>query len=1041
MAEMSSVFLSYARKDGRDLALKLQADLINAGFDVWLDTSDIMGGDSWSTEIEQAIDDCNIVLALISTGSVASEICRAEHLRSLRKNRIVIPVRVHEGADMPLYLEALNYRDFADPNKYESSLEQVIKDLQMFGAEGALVTAQKQRIREAMDIQRKEISEAGEQRREAQKRIVGQRLSDIIDHFQDRVQEQAVISELLSKPSTRVVSIIGRGGMGKTALASKIMADIETNHWPHIEDDIETPTPIDGIIYMSTNTAGISLERLFINSAQLLGGEQEKELNTTWVNPQLDTQTKITRLLEALQSGNYVILMDNMEDLLTEDGAIADPDLVAFFDAALVTPSNTSLLITTRMPLKFSRQVMRFDNQVSLSEGLPVEHGITMLRELDASGMAGLGDASDEELAEAVKLVHGMPRALEILAGILANDPFATIDEVLADFYQQEDVVNDLVRENYKRLETGERRVMEALAVFGRPVQVVAIDFLLENIAPGLNVPAIARRLMQSHLVSVDKRTKTASLHPIDKAFIYSQLPESGDDSRAKLERRAAAYYQQLAIPEADWHTLDDIQPQLFEFEHLVRAGDFQQAYELLNHLDANFLTREGHIQRLFEMRSQLQPELQEALSKAGNLVGLGKAALVLSKFAECIEYCQSALVIATELQQLDLRLEALYTMGLCSDYTGNYRAAVDYFQQALALEDTPETQMQRANSLDALAAAYNTLNHYDDALKTHQQALEIRQAQGDKVAEGRSLNNMGYIYYDQGDFNQALACFSDALVVAEETRSEVDRMIRLSNIGIVHVFFGDYEQAEARVLEALSLSRKIGDRRRECIRLGHIGSIRHDQGRYPEALEHFKAGLAIAQDIHASTWESWHLAFIGYANLMVGNVSEAKDDLMHSVQIATEINHARQQLESGMKLTMYYINQGQLDEALETVKVASQYEVLQQYHRCLAVYGYLALLLNQPDIAREKLNASVELSQDLLSRSPRFFAAQYSLSIARLCLAQLGEYPLQDAIADIDAALALNRESGVVAELQMLTSRLGGNETIDNLNARLSDA
>jgi hypothetical protein len=45
-----SVFISYARKDGAELALRLQKDLTAAGFEVWLDTQRIGGGASWTVE-------------------------------------------------------------------------------------------------------------------------------------------------------------------------------------------------------------------------------------------------------------------------------------------------------------------------------------------------------------------------------------------------------------------------------------------------------------------------------------------------------------------------------------------------------------------------------------------------------------------------------------------------------------------------------------------------------------------------------------------------------------------------------------------------------------------------------------------------------------------------------------------------------------------------------------------------------------------------------------------------------------------------------
>jgi len=58
-------------------------------------------------------DEADVVLALLSTGSLESDFCRGEQLRSLRRHKCVIPVLVHDKADRPVYLEARQYRDFA----------------------------------------------------------------------------------------------------------------------------------------------------------------------------------------------------------------------------------------------------------------------------------------------------------------------------------------------------------------------------------------------------------------------------------------------------------------------------------------------------------------------------------------------------------------------------------------------------------------------------------------------------------------------------------------------------------------------------------------------------------------------------------------------------------------------------------------------------------------------------------------------------------------------------------------------------------------
>ncbi|NBD36638.1 MAG: hypothetical protein GVY30_11655, partial [Chloroflexi bacterium] len=513
----------------------------------------------------------------------------------------------------------------ADPSRFQTQIEALRENLTAW--EGR-IERQRERIAEGLEAQRRQRVEA-QARRQAQERlrVVGQRPLDVVDYFKDRAHEQKTIGQLLAEPTTRLVSVIGHGGMGKTALACKVLQDLERHHWPYTDQDV----PVDGIVYLSTRTAGISLERLFLDCAKLLGGEEERQLTAVWTNPQLETQEKITRLLDALRDGRYVILLDNLEDLLDDQGHLTDDDLHLFFEQGLMASSGTQLIVTSRMALSFRREVMRFDKRIELMEGLPIDEGITLLRELDPNGDYGLRDAPEEQLAKAVRLTHGVPRALEVLASLLANDPFATLEEVLETFYEQEDVVQALIEENYRRLDQDARRVIEALAIFKKPVQPLAVDYLLEPFAPGLDVPNILRRLTRTNIVSVDRAAKTVTLHPIDQDYAYSQLPEEdeteADYTRQALERRAADYYVQLRTPEESWESIEDLEPQLNEFEHRVRgeAGDYDEAGQLLRVID-DYLNRWGYYTRLVRMREKLKGQLIDQTLHIDNCEGLGHA-------------------------------------------------------------------------------------------------------------------------------------------------------------------------------------------------------------------------------------------------------------------------------------------------------------------------------------------------------------------------------------------------------------------------------
>jgi WD40 repeat protein len=70
-----------------------------------------------------------VTVAILSTGSYESEICRAEQLRTLRKGKRLIPVLAMATADRPIILEARQYRDFTDPAGYNKSFTELVADI------------------------------------------------------------------------------------------------------------------------------------------------------------------------------------------------------------------------------------------------------------------------------------------------------------------------------------------------------------------------------------------------------------------------------------------------------------------------------------------------------------------------------------------------------------------------------------------------------------------------------------------------------------------------------------------------------------------------------------------------------------------------------------------------------------------------------------------------------------------------------------------------------------------------------------------------
>jgi len=194
-------FISYAHRDGSQLARRLYDALQDRGVSVWLDQARLHGGATWTAEIERAIDSSEVVLAIVSPGAYESDLCRAEQQRSLRKSKNLIPLLACPTADRPLAIETKQYIDFSDAARFDQALEKLFLDI---------------------------TNHVGDVARAAHPRtfVAAPPLppnfvprTDVLDKLR-----QTVLSEQTAR-QIAITSIRGMGGIGKTILAQALCHD------------------------------------------------------------------------------------------------------------------------------------------------------------------------------------------------------------------------------------------------------------------------------------------------------------------------------------------------------------------------------------------------------------------------------------------------------------------------------------------------------------------------------------------------------------------------------------------------------------------------------------------------------------------------------------------------------------------------------------------------------------------------------------------------------------------------------------------------
>ncbi len=654
------------------------------------------------------------------------------------------------------------------------------------------------------------------ERRERQ-RVVNLRPLDVTHTFKDRVREMQELSTHLAQSNVRLVSIVGRGGMGKTALASRVLADLEDT-W------LLEKNQVSGILYLSARSTGLSLERIYADVGRMLGEPTASRLAARWAGGEIPLLAKVEYLLETMQDGLYVILLDNLEDHLSPDGTIADEGLHLFVEHCLTQPGGARLIATSREQVQVASAALRNARSIPLRDGLPEDEAMALLRELDPSGELGLRDAPESDLSRAVQLTGGIPRALEIIAGILQADPTTSLPRLLADkslFGEQ--VVESLVAVSYHRLGENERHVMEALAVFDCPIEETAIAYLLYPWYPGLDVRGCLRRLANGYFVSVNRATGAYSLHPIDREYAYRHLPDDeGPDqyNQHNLELRAADFYASIRKPESELKTIEDLAPQLAEFEHRGKAEDYNGSARILDLVDFKYLFKWGHYSRLVEFREKLLHQLTDPILQAKNLGGLGNVYRVLGKVEQAVKYYVDAAVIVHNMG--DYRQENIWLGFLGSTYRmmGRFELSVETCKRALTIAHDIGDYAEEGRHLGNLGSAYRALGQMDIAIDFYQKAIAITREINNRQYEGIWLGSLSDALYASGKIRQAIEACEKALSIARETGARWNESSFLRTLGFIYYALGEIEQASMFFQLALDIASEIRNKLEESYSL-----------------------------------------------------------------------------------------------------------------------------------------------------------------------------------------------------------------------------
>jgi HAD superfamily hydrolase (TIGR01662 family) len=810
-----------------------------AGYSVIVQDWDFQPGSNFMRDIRRALDTADTTIAVYSPDYFKTPFTEDEWSAAIVTHEDdevrFLPIRVAE-VEVPRLLKPLVYVDLVGLS--EEAARTRLLDAAKRRSRRKPSTAPRFPAAASQAPQFPSVGDAAEAPRQV--RVVNAAPIEL-SRFTDRLEEVQMLRGFLGDASVRLVTIVGRVGIGKSALVSHVLA----------ANAALNESQLDAIIFLSSRTTDMSLERLYADLRRLLDEESARHLGEAWARTDVTLRESVDMLLDSLGERRIIAVLDGLGRYL-EDGVITVEGLRTFVEACLERDDAPRLVVTSRVDMTVPPAAFPFVRSLRLRQGLPVRDAVNLLRALDPQGELGLADASELDLERAVELAAGIPRALEILAGILNAAPEASLSGLLSDERALgSQVVEGLVAEAFNRLGSHDQRVLEVMAAFDGPVTLAAVSFVVHTWFPEIEVRPALRRLVASYFTTAARDRGEYIVQSTDRLHLYQQIPVSPAASagssgmpseyhRAAVESRVADYYASVGLPPSEWRSIESVGPQIAEFQHRVLAGEVDRALEVLNAIDSNYLFQWGHYARLIELRQRVlelpaRPELQ-----AANVASLALVKQVLGQFDEAARYYEQAVEFARQANNDDAE----------AHYTGH------------------------------LGRLYRNLGYMDKALSCSTRALVSAERAGNREAFGLWQDRLGLVHMLLGRLDEARNLHEQAVSKAREFNDRRGQSAALANLGNVLQFMGLTDEAARAQREALELAYAVDDRRGVPIILGRQGMLAEDNGNYSEALSLHEEALAIAVALGERREESYQLLGRGKAHFGLQMLTEAALDL-----------------------------------------------------------------------------------------------------------------------------------------------------------------
>src|SRR5713226_8556630 len=590
--------------------------------------------------------------------------------------------------------------------------------------------------------------------------------------FIGRDREISEITQALSH--TRLLTLTGSGGCGKTRLALQVAAGLVGSY-------------ADGVWLV---------ELAFLAEPMLV----PKAIALALSIPEHPGRPLSESLTRYFQTKSLLLVLDNCEHLLSPCAELTY--------ALLRTCPNLSILATSREGLGMAGELTYYVAGLSLPDprGLPDLEHLTQFEAVrlfvERASFSQPGFVMTERNAPAVAQVcsrlDGIPLAIELAAARVTGLSVEQIASRLGDRFRlltdgsrtalpRHQTLQATMDWSYGLLTEPQRVLLHRVAVFASGFTLEAAEDVCggDAVATSEVLDLLLRLVDRSLVVAKDRGNQSwYQLLETVRQYAWQRLVEAGEAD--EMSRRHLTWYLGLA-----------------EQADVKLRGPEQQVW--LNRLE----DEHDNLRAALEYSEADPSYVEKGLRLATALYWFWH---VRGYWSEGRRWYEATVSQGGEAPSHALA-NSLRCAAMLAWQQGDYGRATALSQQALALS-------RKFGDAENIVYCRNVLGNvavhrgdYVQAAMLFEDNLSLCRKLDNEWLLGWALAKVGDVARDQGAYERSAALHSESLTLFQKTGDKFRIAYALRNLGIVALYQGNHKQAAAFFRESLTLSKELGDR------------------------------------------------------------------------------------------------------------------------------------------------------------------------------------------------------------------------------------